>query len=194
MNKENSLALEKELLPKAEIKFIAEDPQFNMQLSLIEGAWKVHGDRILDAFKKVTGLPFTENQLTVVVGRGNEKGHSHSGKDPKDPIKLRYNSSDMLGTLLHELTHRLMMEYHLWRRNHKKIGAIESHQMVALILYEVIKELFGQEAADLRVKHESEWRDPKYRKAWEWWREKTEEERAELLKLAVDISESNKKD
>jgi hypothetical protein len=194
MNEVNLLLPERELFPKAEIKFIAEDPKFNMQLSLIEGAWKVHGDRILDAFKKVTGLPFIEEKLTFVVGKGNKRGHSHSGMNLTDPIKVRYDSSDPFGTLLHELTHRLMMEYHLWSRNHAKIGAKETHQMVALILYEVIKELFGQEAADLRVEHESEWRDPKYRKAWEWWREKTEEERAQLLKLVVDMSEGIKKD
>ena len=156
-------------LPRREVKisFRPENPKFTMHAAEYSACWQVEGQRITDAFYHVTNLPFSENKIMALVGLGDEKGRSNSGHKLTEPILLKYNSSDKIGNLIHELTHRFIMQHNLWRRNQDRIGATEVHQMLNLIYFEVLKELYGEPAAIKRADHEKKINDPKYQAAWE---------------------------
>jgi hypothetical protein len=176
-------------LPRREviINFRPTDPTFTMHAAEYTACWQVEGQRITDTFHHVTNLPFAENEIMAMVGLGDEKGRSNSGHKLTEPMLLKYNSSDKIGNLAHELTHRFIMQHNIWRRNRDRIGATEVHQMLDLIYFEVLKELYGEPAALKRAEHEKKIDDPKYRAAWEWVLAKTPEERAALLKESVVI-------
>jgi hypothetical protein len=74
--------------------------------------WEQHGDKIIEAFYRQTGLRFTQKQLTV---RCIDSGPSFSGsRNQPMRLSIRYtNDDDRLVVFTHELGHRLLASHGL---------------------------------------------------------------------------------
>ncbi|MEI6490781.1 MAG: hypothetical protein WCO16_03395 [bacterium] len=143
------------------IRFIPifEDAEFIEATKEYEAIWEKEANRIIEVFNKVTGLSLLENRIACVV----YEGMSMSGGTVNDLMKLRasYNSDEKKGTLVHELSHRLVLNI----KNHPE--DLNSHQVIYLFLYDTWIELYGEEFAKKMLEIEKR-RTDMYKKAWEW--------------------------
>lgn len=161
--------------------FKSESPQYNAYAQEYSAIWEFQGKKIINGLENITGLEFREKQLIGVVGHGNERGRSYSGK-LGEPIILRYNNRLKMGVLAHELIHRLMSQWGLFSKNKEHLGLTDNHQVLDLILYRLMNDLFGKEAALELVRSESSGKDPIYKDCWNKTMALTEAEREDLLK------------
>jgi len=162
-----------------EINFLPIQPKYAMQATEYQSLWHGQGPRIVDAFKSITGLPFTEQKIDALVDETKD-GYSHSGHPFKTAMLFRQYSRDKLPTIVHELTHRFISEYGLWEKTHDKFGLKNSHQLLDLFYYEIIKSLYGEEAVKERITHESEDKSLQYRESWEWFLNMKPEDRINM--------------
>lgn len=153
------------------IRFIPifEDEEFIDAVSEYQEIWNTEGTKITDAFKNIVGLSLVENRIAVVV----YEGVSFSGRTPDDMMKLRasYDADVKKGTLIHELSHRLLF-------NLKKRPEGDEHPIINLFLYDVWVELYGEDFANNMVEIEKT-RDERYLKAWDFALSLSKEERKE---------------
>lgn len=130
--------------------------------------WLEYGDAILAAFTTVTGLEFTEDNMKIEV----YEGVSNSGQKGT-PMKLRasYDKDVKLGTLIHELGHRLLFQI-------ENRSSLDEHQILFLFLYDVWEKVKGKEFADGMVGVEKQRKGIyDYEKTWDWTLSKSSEER-----------------
>lgn len=142
-----------------EVVFVAES-EFQSGIAEYEELWKEYKKDIMSLMNKYSRLHFKErdNRIKAIL----IDGPSHSGAPFKAPMRLRYNySKDVkLGTLVHELGHRLLVDI---SRSHP---ALDSHEILFLILYDVWVELRGEWFANRMVAVEKN-RSNRYRELWE---------------------------
>lgn len=81
-------------------------------------------------------------------------------------MNFRYNNRCKLGTILHELSHRIVMEHSLYEKAKNIYALNDIHELIDLFLYDIIVELYGEEAANLRVEYESNFEDAIYKNSW----------------------------
>lgn len=102
-------------------------------------------------------------------------GHNHSG-DTDMPMRLcfrndihDYTETDMIGTLLHELAHRLIMEHGLRspEQNYSYKRVLRSHKWIYLFLYDVFVDVLGPDVANEKVQDELTI-SAAYCNAWMW--------------------------
>lgn len=145
--------------------------------------WEKDGQRILRVLEDLTSLEFQESRINVEIF----EGISFAGRGDI-PMKLRasYPREVKKGTLVHELSHRLLAGNGIVSlTNEGKMDDLGLHKQIDLFLYDALCKLYGQEFADKQVEYEKNLQ-PFYRQAWEWALKMTPEERAAELKSLVD--------
>ena len=176
-----------------EINFLPIQPKYVIQTTEYQSLWHGQGPRIVDAFKSITGLPFTEQTIDALVGETKD-GYSHSGHPFKTAMLFRQYSRDKLPTIVHELAHRFISEHGLWEKAHDKFGLKNPHQLLDLFYYEIIKSLYGEEAANERIVHESEDKNPQYKESWEWFLNMKPEDRTSMRSQILALATPEQKE
>lgn len=136
--------------------------------------WVEDGEKIVSKWEEITGLKFNEIEIDATVA--NRRGMSH-------PLTLRCNleTGFKKSDLIHELGHILL---------YKKIKylpenpSLERHKVLDLVLYDVLRELYGDEFIASIITRESEY--PLYSEAWNWALQfKTKDERQNKFREAL---------
>lgn len=141
-----------------ELKFTSE-PKYTLNCLEYNGLWSIYGDVITNAFEKVTSLSFKENVIEAIVG---DYPSNFAGNSCSDPMLFRFSVRHKMGTLFHELSHRLLLEYHFLYN-----GVVENdHELIDLFLFDVIKEAFGVDAAYERMAYEITFPELEIPQAW----------------------------
>lgn len=124
------------------------------------GIWLAEGERICETIGLVSGLNFKDEKIIAVVLEGISQSH---------PLKLRasLDTDTKRGTLIHELVHRLSVDYMLKLPDEADNLSLGLHKQIDLILYDLWTQLYGEDFANEQVKIESD-RTPLYKAAWEW--------------------------
>ena len=161
-----------------------DDNKYNMHCMEYKILWSIEGEKIQKAFKKMVTLPFKEKEISLLINSGVNFSND-SGKTEESIMNFRYNNRCKLGTILHELSHRIVMEYSLFEKAKKVYNLEDIHELIDLFLYDVIVELYGKEAADLRVEYESNFEDLIYKNSWNKALSFSYEERQSMLKRIV---------
>jgi hypothetical protein len=144
-----------------------------------EALWTSYGKKIKEAFNKVVGLPFKEEIVKAIVG---DYESNFAGKSIHDPMLFRYSVRHKLGTILHELSHRLLLEY-----SFEYDGIVSNdHELIDLFLYDVIEESFGKSAADERMNYELTFLEVEIVSSWKKIMCNSFVERQRLLKKIID--------
>ena len=165
--------------------------RFNMHCNEYKMIWLLEGEKIQKAFSKIIGLEFKEDVIKLLINEGLN-GSNSAGDSVTSIMNFRYNNRCKIGTFLHELSHRIALEYNMFEISQQLYGFVEIHELLDLFLYDVIKELYGQEAADLRVEYESGFQEPEYARGCEKTLKLTFEERQNLLKKIVEVIKNEK--
>jgi hypothetical protein len=148
--------------------------------------WRCYGEKIIKTFYKITNLPFIEDKIIGIVGEGDANKDNNAGKNINKPMLFRYNIRNKLGTILHELSHRLIMEHAIFEKSKKKFNFTDEHQIIDLFLFDVMEDMFGKKAALFRVEYEKGFFDPKYSRCWNEAINLTKKER--FIKLSKIIN------
>jgi hypothetical protein len=126
--------------------------------------WEEHGSKIVACLERLSELTFAESEIDAIV---------FDGVSRSQPLKLRASHPPdvKLGTLIHELGHRLLTGRPPLIRFLRTIDAAdrsrEVHKVLNLLLFDAWTELSGDDFARHQVEVESRWR-PLYRDAWVW--------------------------
>jgi len=130
----------------------APEPDIVSATAAYQELWDAHGDEIVRQLEARAGLQFAERDLDAQVHEGPSRSH---------PLTLRasYDRETKLGTLIHELADRLVVDALPSARG------LESHEVIYLFLFEVWTDLFGRAFAQRQVDVESR-RRPLYAAAW----------------------------
>jgi len=131
----------------------ATEPDIVSATEEYERLWVAHGDEIVARLEAHTGLHFAERELQAQIGEAPSRSH---------PLQLRasYDRETKLGTLIHELAHRLVVD-----TAPPAARRLESHEVIYLFLFDVWTDLFGEVFAQRQVEVESQ-RRPLYAEAW----------------------------
>jgi hypothetical protein len=123
-----------------------------------ENIWREDGEKIVKAWKRVTGLTFDETHINALIFEGIS--HSH-------PLSLRFDREfeRKKSILVHELGHRLLYKK---VKGGREATSLELHKLLFLVLYEVFTDLYGKDFADSAVEWDSNLPRPQYKEAWEW--------------------------
>lgn len=148
---------------------IFEDKKITDAVNEYQAIWNKEGARIVETLQRLAGLSFLEDHISVVIYEGT----SFSGRTIDDVMKLRasYNTDVKKGTIIHELSHRLLF-------NLKNVPDIDSHKIINLFLYDVWVDLYGEDFATQMVEVEKK-RAENYIIAWNEVLALTREQRAE---------------
>lgn len=152
----------------AEIAFEAESDEFESAVAEYQEIWAEDGSKIVKTLERITCLSFgTEPILAMVYEGASSSGYREV------PMRLRasYPSNTKRGTLVHELSHRLISDV--------VEKDVETHSFIFLFLYDAWVELWGREFADSQVAVESQRRGIfDYEAAWKSVLSLTPEERS----------------
>lgn len=141
-----------------DIKFES-SPSFTLNQLEYESLWNSYGKKIQAAFKEVTTLPFQEEFITGVVG---DYKSNFAGRSLNDPMLFRFSVRHKLGTIMHELSHRFLLEYQF---NYN--GILDNdHEVIDLFLPEVIEICFGKAASEERINYECTFPEVEIPNAW----------------------------
>lgn len=161
-----------------------DNKKYNMHCEEYKMIWNFEGERIQKSFEKILTLPFTEEEIKLLINEGKDNSN-FSGNSIKEPMNFRYNNRCKIGTYLHELSHRIVIEYSLLDIAKSKYNIDDVHKLIDLFLYDVIEDLYGKESAELRVQYESNFEEDIYSKSWEYALAFTFNKRQEMLKNIV---------
>ena len=162
--------------------FTAQDASFTGAAEAYHRLWSDEGAAIVEAWERVSGLTFTQTQITAIV----YEGISSSG-GPNTPMRLRasYNADTKRSALVHELGHRLIAQLTL------RPADLDEHRVLFLVLHEVWVNLWGHEFALRQVEVESGLRGVyDYESAWRWALSLTSDQRAARF---AEIRRSNQR-
>lgn len=163
-----------------------DNEKYRMHCEEYKIIWEKEGKKIQDAYEKVLHIPFKEKEIKLLINSGKD-GSNYSGDTINDEMNFRYNNRCKIGTFLHELSHRIIMEYDLFSKGKKLYNYKDIHEVVDLFLYDVICNLYGEESANMRVEYESGFEEETYRTSWEEALSKTYEERQEIIKRIMEV-------
>lgn len=169
-----------------------DEEKYNMHCEEYKVIWSLEGDRIQEAFKKILSLSFSEKEIKLLINSGKNDSN-YSGNSIKENMIFRYNNRSKIGTFLHELSHRIIMEYSLLEIAKNKYNIIDIHELIDLFLYDVIEELYGKAAAKLRVEYESNFSDKIYLNSWNYALSLTYDKRQKILQEIVGELSNDKK-
>lgn len=169
------------------LNIYTDQPMYNMHTKEYQMIWETEGPSIIKSFEKVLSLPFTEKTIDLLINEGKD-GSNSSGESESEIMHFRYNNRCKIGTFLHELSHRIVMEHKLFTKARKIYDISDIHEVIDLFLYDVIVDLYGKEAADLRVDYESNFEEEIYKKSWESVLLLSYEERQNKLKKIIKVN------
>lgn len=152
----------------------------NVSSSIIEykSIWQINGDTIVNAFTNMIGLPFLEKSIN---GRVDNYKSNFAGTSITDEMKFRANVRFKLGTLFHELSHRLLIEYKFKYDNYLQ----NDHEFIDLFFYDVMVAAFGKALANERVTYERTFPEKEIVYAWDKILKLSLSERQSLLKKII---------
>ena len=154
--------------------------QQECKLNMLEyqGLWHIYGSQIVESFEEVTGLNFLEETIKADVGRYST---NFAGNNLNEPMQFRFSVRHKLGTLFHELSHRLLLEHNL-----EYFGIVENdHEFIDLFLFDVVKLAFGEAAAYERMNYELTFPEEEIPNAWKKIMMYNYEERQKLMKQII---------
>ena len=169
-----SFTFAQESMPR--VSFSPESEKYAQATAEYQAIWSSEGKRIIEAMESVSGLKFTEKNISVIV----YEGVSWSGFGDR-PMKLRasYPPDTKKATLVHELGHRLIIPI----RIPKEKEELDEHRVLFLFLYDIWEKLYGKEFADKQVEVEKKRKGTyDYESAWKWALSLSKEERAAQFK------------
>lgn len=142
--------------------------------------WAREGTRIVSGLEAATSLRFRETYIHAVVYSG--PSHSH-------PLSLRaeYPDSVKLGTLVHELGHRLVHGARNPRvhvSSDRRPSSKDLHKNLDLFLYDTLTQLYGDEFAQEQLAFERDL-TPMYADCWDWALAFDRDTRAELFRQSL---------
>ncbi len=139
--------------------------------------WQELGLKIIEVYKKVTGLDFSENEINAIIFEKPSFSH---------PLTLRasYTLEVKKGTLIHELGHRLIVGSNAEINVIKDNASLEIHKQLFLVLFDVWEELFGLQFANTMVSEERK-RGNIYEDAWNWALTFDKEKRGQLFHSSI---------
>jgi GrpB-like predicted nucleotidyltransferase (UPF0157 family) len=136
---------------------ISGEPGIVPAMTEYQELWAAHGDAIVERLAAATGLRFPEEHVSALIHEGPSRSH---------PLTLRasYDRETKLGTLIHELAHRLIVSA---RRDRPSVpsSSLDAHELIDLFLFDVWSDLYGEAFARRQVEVESQ-RRPVYAAAW----------------------------
>ncbi len=147
--------------PALRVSFSPESKAFAQATAEYQAIWDSEGKRIIEAMESVSGLRFSEKDVSVIV----YEGVSWSGYGNR-PMKLRasYPLDIKKATLIHEFGHRLINPIRI-----PKGKQLDEHRVLFLILYDIWEKLYGKEFADNAVEVEKKRKGLyDYEAAWQW--------------------------
>jgi hypothetical protein len=155
--------------------FVPDSDQFADAAREYREIWARESAKIIVAVEKATGLKFEDREVKAMVLEVS----SDSGYKDESPMHLRasYPPETKKATLIHELGHRLEVDYS--RR------AEDDHKVLFLWLYDVWVKLYGQQFADAQVAVEKQ-RGRMYPGDWEEALAMSPEERLKQWKAFVE--------
>lgn len=167
------------------VNFKCNENKYKMHYMEYIAIWKSEGEKIIEAIENTLGLKFKESEVTIEICKGyNEKGN-FSGNNIEENMVFRYNNRCKIGTFFHELSHRIIMEYDLFRKIKEIFNLKDEHQLIDLFLYDAIKNLYGKDAALLRVEYEKDFPEKEFGESWEYAFSKDQNERKILLEEMI---------
>jgi len=172
--------------PTLRLTFSPESEKFAQDTAEYRAIWDGEGTRIVEAMESVSGLKFTEKDISVVV----YEGVSLSGFGDR-PMKLRasYPPDTKKATLIHELGHRLLIPIRISKTREE----LDQHRVLFLVLYDIWEKLYGKEFADKQVEVEKERRGAyDYESAWRWALSLSKAERAAQFKELREFTAKSK--
>lgn len=167
-----------------ELIIYTDDNKYNMHCNEYKVLWSVEGEKIQNAFEKILSIPFKEDKVSLLINSGMNFSND-SGESEESMMNFRYNNRCKLGTFLHELSHRIIMEYSLFEKAKKIYDMNDIHELIDLFLYDIIVELYGKAAADLRVEYESNFENQLYKDSWNKALAFKYEERQSMLRRII---------
>lgn len=175
INLEKTNMLKINFFPESDLEDYTEAVKF------FEEFWQQDGEKIANKWEEITGFKFWETEINAVVGR--YVSHSH-------PLSLNYDKPDELKKviLVHELGHRILIK----RIKGKRLkDSLENHKFLYLVLYDVLKELYGQDALDTAIEFDMklsrEFGKTQYEEALNWsFQYKTKEDRQKVFKQIIE--------
>ena len=136
--------------------FVPDSDQFADAAREYREIWDREGAKIIAAVEQATGLKFEDREVRALV----LEVASDSGYKDESPMHLRasYPPETKKATLIHELGHRLEVDY-----SHR---GEDDHKVLFLWLYDLWVKLYGQQFADAQVAVEKQ-RGRMYPGDWE---------------------------
>ncbi|MBP9778865.1 MAG: hypothetical protein KBD25_06770 [Rickettsiaceae bacterium] len=157
------------------INFYPDYDSHTIQLAANEYSkiWQEDGAKITEIIETISKIKFIEHEINAII---------FEGRSYSNPLQLRtsYSLETKRCALTHELCHRICKANKLTLVNHNDTALLGAHKVIFLILFDVIKELYGIDIAKNNVRLESQY-STEYNKAWEWSLSKTPEERAAIF-------------
>ena len=127
------------------LQFVPSNDSFTKDANEYREIWESDGEKIVSAIKKATGLDFLDTAIIVTVYDSMSlSGNRRTGMK----MRGRYPYETKKGTLIHELSHRLLLNLSVSRD-------FEDHPVIFLFLYDVWCDLYGKQFADNQVQIES---------------------------------------
>lgn len=146
----------------------AESEEYTAAADEYREIWAEDGARIVEVLERLTAMRLESEPILTIV----YEGVSFSGyRDIPMRMRASYPYDTKRGTLVHELSHRLISDV--------VAKKYEDHPVIFLFLYDVWVELWGRDFADSQVAVESQRRDLyDYEAAWKTALALSAEERA----------------
>jgi hypothetical protein len=122
--------------------------------------WKNDGKTIIELIEKYSGMDFKTKIINAVT---------FSDVSFSVPMTLESNLAydQKRGTLVHELIHRLLVDYDFWFQDNENITET-IHKIIDLILFDIWTDLFGKDKAKENMNHEISYGCLDYKNTWEW--------------------------
>ena len=139
------------------IAFVSAGPQLTRPTDEYRQIWQSDGEQIVAAMEEVTGLPYPDSPIEVIVTEGKPMT-SYDGRTIR--LRGRYSVTYKKATLVHEIGHRLAFTL-------RHPPELDDHQLLYLFLYDVWTDLYGQAFADRMVSIERQI-GPAYAAAWDF--------------------------
>lgn len=172
-----SLAVALAIAPPA-VSFEPMTPRFSPAAQEYRQLWESEGLKIIAAIEAVTGHPFPEAPVEVLVREGPSM-LAFDGSMMR--LRASHDREQKRAVLIHELGHRLALSL-------QRPPGMDDHRLLYLFLYDVWCDLYASDFADRMVEIERRNRGYyDYAGAWSWALSMSRDERQALIRAATPV-------